>query len=98
VGPRAGLDAVVKRKIPSPRRESIKEQAVWPVTVQKLGRTSCTGDRPIARYLPTQHNTTQHNTNACACMMLRAGFEPIIPVFELPKKERSLFFLIFIVN
>jgi hypothetical protein len=52
-----------------------------------LGR----GISPTPRPLPTQDNTTQHNTEKHRhTSMLRAGFEPPIPMFERPKTVRAL--------
>jgi hypothetical protein len=52
VGPRAVLDAVVKRKIPSPRRESNTRTPI----VQHVDTLLCTG---IIFY----HTTLYHNIN-----------------------------------
>jgi hypothetical protein len=58
-------------------------ESIWTV-----GRTTWTGDRPDARPLPTQDNTTQKNAGHTS--MPRVGFEPKIPVFERPKTVRAL--------
>jgi hypothetical protein len=52
----------------------------------EVGRTPWMGDRPAARPLPTQDNTTKKNADTS---MPRVGFEPTIPVFEWPKTLRA---------
>jgi hypothetical protein len=51
---------------------------------QTFGRTPWLGDQSNARPLPTQDNTTQHNTTQkdADTSMPRAGFEPAIPMFK----------------
>jgi hypothetical protein len=50
-----------------------------------LGR----GISPAPRPLPT-HRTTQHRETQTHTSMLRAGFEPAIPMFERPKSVLGL--------
>jgi hypothetical protein len=54
---------------------------------RRFGRTPWTGDRYIAKPVPTQDSITQKWGHTS---MPRAGFEPIIPVFERPKTIRVL--------
>jgi hypothetical protein len=46
-----------------------------------VGRTPCTGDRPVARPLPTHKTTQTYNTHAQTSMP-QVEFEPTIPAFE----------------
>jgi hypothetical protein len=49
-----------------------------------VGRTSWTGDQPVARPLPT-HRTTQTQNKRTETSMPWMGFEPTIPAFERAK-------------
>jgi hypothetical protein len=54
-----------------------------------VGRTPWTGDQPFTRPLPT-HRTAQTQNKRIQTSMPRVGFEPAIPVFELPKTVHAL--------
>jgi hypothetical protein len=57
--------------------------------IYTVGRTSWTGDQPVARPLPT-HRTSQTQNKRTLTSMLRVGFEPTIPVFERAKTVHAL--------
>jgi hypothetical protein len=50
--------------------------------IYTVGRTPWTGDQPVARPL-SAHRTTQTQNKRTQTSVLRVGFEPTIPVFEL---------------
>jgi hypothetical protein len=52
-------------------------------------RTPWTGDKPVARPLPT-HRTTQTQNKCTRTYMPRVRFEPTIPVFEWTKTVHAL--------
>jgi hypothetical protein len=54
-----------------------------------VGRTPWTGDRPVARPLPT-HRRTQRENKRTHTTMPRVGFEPTIPLFERAKTVHAL--------
>jgi hypothetical protein len=54
-----------------------------------VGRTTCTGDEPVARPLPT-HRTTQTRNKRTQTSMTWVGFEPTIPAFERAKTVHAL--------
>jgi hypothetical protein len=54
----------------------------WPLLhLHTVGRTSWTGDQPIARLLPTHRTTQTQNTE----FMIRVVLKPTIPAFERAK-------------
>jgi hypothetical protein len=57
----------------------------WPffkfLILYTVGRTSWTGDQPVARPLPI-HGTAQTQNKRTQTSMPRVGFEPTIPVFQ----------------
>jgi hypothetical protein len=53
------------------------------------GRTTWTGDQPVARTLPT-HIITQTQNKHTQAFMSCVGFEPTIPVFERAKTFHAL--------
>jgi hypothetical protein len=55
----------------------------------RVGRTPWTGDRPVARPLPT-HRTKQTQNKRTQTSMLSLGFEPTIPAFKREKTVRAL--------
>jgi hypothetical protein len=61
VGPRAVLDVVVKRKIPSPHRESKPRTSI--ITFETMNPFRHFGRTPISRPPPTQEGTTHTNEN-----------------------------------
>jgi hypothetical protein len=65
----------------------------WPLfqfhNIHTLGRTSWTGDQPVARPLPI-HRTTQTQSTCTQTSMPLVGFEPTIPVFERAKTVHAL--------
>jgi hypothetical protein len=65
----------------------------WPLlqflNLYTVGRTPWTGDRPVARPLPTHRATQTHNKHTQTSMS-RVGFEPTIPVFERAKTLHAL--------
>jgi hypothetical protein len=60
----------------------------WPLfqflNIYTVGRTPWTGDKPVARSLPT-HRTTQTRYKRTQICIPRVGFEPTIPVLERAK-------------
>jgi hypothetical protein len=54
-----------------------------------VGRTSWTGDQPVARPLPT-HRTTQSQSKRTQTSMSWVGLEPTILVFERAKRVHAL--------
>jgi hypothetical protein len=66
---------------------------LWPLfqflNLYTVGRTSWTGDQPVARPLPT-HRTTRTQNKRPQISMPRVGFEPTIPVFERAKTVHVL--------
>jgi hypothetical protein len=67
--------------------------ALWTLaaflSLYTVGRTPWTGDKPVARPLPT-HRTTQTQNKRTQTSMLRVGFEPTTPVFEQVKTVHPL--------
>jgi hypothetical protein len=65
----------------------------WPLfqflNLYTFGRTSFTGDQPVARRLLT-HKTTQIKNKRTRISMSRVGFEPTFPVFERAKTVHAL--------
>jgi hypothetical protein len=57
--------------------------------IYTVGRTPWTGDRPVARPVPTQRTIQTQNKHA-ETSMPRVGFEPKIPVFERAKTVHVL--------
>jgi hypothetical protein len=61
----------------------------WPLfqflSLYRVSRTLWTGDKPVARPLPT-HRATLTQNKCRQTSMPRVGFEPTIPVFERAKK------------
>lgn len=63
--------------------------ALWPVPVSELfrelwilqtvGRSTCSGDHPVARPLPIEDNIENKRRHTA---MPRGGFDPMIPLFE----------------
>jgi hypothetical protein len=53
------------------------------------GRNPRTGNKPVARQLPT-HRTTQAQNKRAQTSMPQVGFEPMIPVFERAKTVHAL--------
>jgi hypothetical protein len=64
----------------------------WPLfqflNLYTVGRTSWTGDQPVARPLPT-HRTTQTQNKSTQTFMPRVEFEPTIPLFERTKSVHA---------
>jgi hypothetical protein len=54
-----------------------------------VGRTSWTGNQPVARPLPN-HRTTQTQNKCTQTSILWVGFEPTIPAFERGKTVHTL--------
>jgi hypothetical protein len=54
-----------------------------------VGRTHWTVDQPVARPLPA-HRTTETHNKRTQTPMPRVGFEPTIPVLELPKTVHAI--------
>jgi hypothetical protein len=65
----------------------------WPLyqflNIYTVGSSPWTGDQPVARPLPTDR-TTQTQNKRIQTSISRVGFEPMIPVFELPKTVHVL--------
>jgi hypothetical protein len=55
-----------------------------------VGMTPSIGDQSFARSLPTRRTTQTQNKHTIQTSMLRMGFEPTIPVFELAKTFHAL--------
>jgi hypothetical protein len=72
-----------QRPVPVQKFNFCTYESIW-----TFGRTPWTGDQPDARPLPTQDNTTQKKCGHTS--IPRAGFEPVIPMFERPKTVRAL--------
>jgi hypothetical protein len=53
------------------------------------GRTSLTGDKPVARQLAAHRKAKTKNKHTQTSMP-QVGFEPMIPVFERAKSVRPL--------
>jgi len=56
-------------------------------TFRQVGRALGTGDRSISRLVSIQDSTPQKKSGHTS--MPRAGFEPMIPLFERPKTDGS---------
>jgi hypothetical protein len=54
-----------------------------------VGRTSWTGNQPVAKPLPT-HRTTQTQNKGAQTSMFRVGLEPTNPVFKRTKAVHTL--------
>jgi hypothetical protein len=54
-----------------------------------VGRTTWTGDQPVARPLPT-YRTTETQNKRTQTSMPRDGFEPTVPAFEREKTVHAL--------
>jgi hypothetical protein len=65
----------------------------WPLfqflNLYTVGRAPWTGDKPVARPLPT-HRRTQTQNKRTQISMPRVGFEPTIPAFERTKTVHLL--------
>jgi hypothetical protein len=65
----------------------------WPffqfLNIYTVGRTTWTGDQPVARSLPT-HRTTQTQNKRTQTSMPRVRIEPTIPVFQRTKTFHAL--------
>jgi hypothetical protein len=66
----------------------------WPLfqflNLYTVGRTSGTGDEPVARPLPI-HRTIQTQNKWTQTCMFWVGFEPTIPVFKRAKTVHALY-------
>jgi hypothetical protein len=77
------IQGLGQRPVPVQKFNFWTYESIWTVS-----RTPWRGDQADARFLPTQDNTTQKKRGHTS--MPRAGFEPAIPIFELPKTVRVL--------
>jgi hypothetical protein len=74
-----------------------KHKAFWPVPFQndfwkwissRFGRTSCTGDRPDARPLPTLENTTQKDADKHPCLKRNSNNDLSVQAMKVYASDR----------